>query len=134
MSFDIFDAFATDENLENDGTVFPVGKDATLLVARGGNRRYARAVTKAVESRRAELDGDDDAAAGVSDEIMIDVMANTILLGWTNLTFKGEPVGDYSVEKAKKLLSIKDFRKHVAGLSDTMAAYKVKAEVATGNG
>ncbi len=134
MSFDIFDAFATDENLENNGTSFPVGKGATLLVARGGNRKYAKAITKAVEARRAELDGDDDAAAGVSDEIMIDVMANTILLGWSGLSFKGEDVGDYSVEKAKKLLAVKDFRKHVAGLSDTMAAYKVKAEAASGNG
>lgn len=133
MSFDIFDAFATDENLENNGTTFPVGKGATLLVARGGNRRYAKAITTAVEARRAELDGDDDAASAVSDEIMIDVMARTILLGWSGLSFKGKEMGDYSVEKAKELLAVKDFRKHVAGLSDTMAAYKVKAEVATGN-
>lgn len=134
MSFDIFEAFATDENLENNGTTFPVGKGSTLVVARAGNKRYARAITKAVEARKAELEGDDDAASAVSDEIMIDVMANTILLGWTGLSFKGQDMGAYSVEKAKSLLAVKDFRKHVAGLSDTMAAFKVKAEVASGNG
>jgi hypothetical protein len=133
MSFDIFDTFATDENLENTGAYFPVGKGATLLVARAGNRRYSKAITKAVEARRVELDGDDDSATAVSDQIMIDVMAETILLGWTGITFKGAEM-PYSVENAKKLLAVKDFRKHVAGLADTMSAYKAKAEVATGNG
>ena len=135
MSFDIFEAFATDENLENNGATFPLGKGASLLVARAGNRAYTKAITKAVEARRVELDsGDEDAAVAVSDEIMIGVMANTILLGWEKLTVKGVDAGPYSVAKAKELLAIKEFRKHVAGLSDQMAAYKSKAETATGNG
>ena len=136
MSFDIFETFATDENLENNGVIVPVGKGkaSTLLIARSGNRAYAKAVTKAVEKRQVELDGEDDAAAAVSDEIMIAVMAETILLGWTALTFKGEDMGGYTFEKAKKLLGVKDFRKFVAKHSDNFEAYKVKAEVAAGNG
>lgn len=133
MSFDIFEAFATDENLENNGTVFPVGKGSNLIIARAGNRGYSKAITKAVEKHKVELDGEEDAAMAVSDEIMIQVMADTILLGWKDLSFKGEAMGDYSVEKAKKLLVVKDFRKYVAGLSDRMEAFKVKAEVAVGN-
>jgi hypothetical protein len=133
MTFDIFTAFATDENLENNGTIFKLGKGAEITVARAGNRAYAKAITKAVEARRVELDAADDNAANVSDQIMVDVMAETILLGWKKLSFKGEDMGDYSTEKAKKLLAVKDFRKHVAGLSDQMDAYKVKAEKAAGN-
>lgn len=138
MSFDIFAAYATDENLENNGTSFPLG-DGTLLVARAGNRKYSRAITKAVEQRRVELDqgGADasdaaaDAAGKVSDEIMVDVMARTILLGWSNMSFQGVDLS-YSEENARKVLSVKDFRKHVAGLSDQMDAYRVKAEAQTG--
>lgn len=132
MSFDIFSAYATDENLENNGTKFPLGKGSSLLVARAGNRAYSKAITKAVESRRVELDAGDDTAAAVSDQIMIDVMAETILLGFTNLSFKGEPI-EYTLANAKKLLAVKDFRKMVAGLADNMDAYKFKAEKAAGN-
>lgn len=142
MSFDIFDTFATDENLENNGAIFPLGKDSSLLIARAGNRKYSRAITKSVENRKVELDmagadasdADNDAAAAVSDEIMVDVMARTILLGWTNLTFKKVEMGEYTVEKAKKLLAIKDFRKYVATFSDQMEAYKLKEEAEAGKG
>lgn len=137
---DIFNSYATDENLENNGTDFPLG-DATLLIARAGNRKYSREITKAVEKRRVELDqgGPDatdaaaEAAGKVSDEIMVDVMARTILLGWGgNFTFKGAPMA-YSEANARTVLAVKDFRKHVASLAESMEAYKAKAEVATGN-
>lgn len=131
MSFDIFAAYATDENLENNGTSFPIGKGAKLLVARSGNRKYSKAITKAVELRRVELDANDDAAAAVSDQIMVDVMAETILLGWEGLSFKGVDM-PYTQENAKTMLAVKDFRKHVAGLADQMDAYKVKAEAEAG--
>jgi hypothetical protein len=131
MSFDIFDAYATDENLENNGTNFPLGKDSKVLVARAGNRKYSKALTKQVELRRAELDANDEAADAVSDQIMVDVMADTILLGWDKLSFKGVDM-PYSLDNAKTLLRIKDFRKVIAGLSDQMDAYKLKAEVEAG--
>jgi len=63
---------------------------------------------------------------------MIDVMAETILLGWSGVSFKGVDM-PYTLDNAKTLLAVKDFRKHVAGLADQMDAYKVKAEIATGN-
>ncbi len=133
MTFDIFTEFATDENLEKNGAVVKLGKDSSLLIARAGNRAYAKAITKAVEASRADLDGDDEAAADLSDKIMIDVMAETILLGWDNVSFKGADLGAYTQEKAKTLLEVKDFRKLVAQHADNMENYKVKAEVAAGN-
>lgn len=131
MSFDIFTAYATDENLENNGTLFPLGKDSKVLVARAGNRKYSKALTKAVEQRRVELDAGDDTADAVSDQIMVDVLAETILLGWENLSFKGVEM-PYSQDNAKTLLRIKDFRKVIAGLSDQMDAYKMKLEADAG--
>lgn len=139
MSFDIFAAYATDENLENSGVQFPLG-DGKLLIARSGTRKYNRAITKHVELRRVELDQGGpgasdavaDAVAKVNDEIMVEVMADTILLGWTNMSLKGVDI-PYSPENVRQVLSIKDFRKMVGGLADSIDAYKVKAEIVTGN-
>ena len=39
MALDIFAQFATDETLEENGTWFPIGGGARVLVARSGNRK-----------------------------------------------------------------------------------------------
>ena len=130
--FDIFTEFATDENLENNGTWFPIGKDSRLLIARAGNRAYNRALTAAVEKNRLALDLEDDNAERVSDQIKIDVMAETILLGWEKLSFKGKPI-EYTIANAKKLLAVKDFRMMVGRLADNVSAFKFKEEAVQGN-
>lgn len=133
MSFDVFQELATDSNLEENGAVFPLGGGATVLVARSDNKAYGKALTKAMEKYKSQLDMEDDAADALSEQIMIDVIARTILLGWSNLSFKGEPL-DYSVANAKKLLSVKEFRRRVMAFSNTFEAYKLKEEQAQGNG
>ena len=134
MSFDINEAFATDETLENEGAIFPLGKGSSLLIARSGNRAYTKALTKEVERRKVELDDVDEAAAGkVSDEIMINVMARTILLGWTKVTVNGVVDMPYSTENASIALGMKEFRKFVAGKADSMESFRIKTEVKSGN-
>lgn len=127
MSVDIFAQYATDENLENNGTWFPLSGDARLLVARSGNRKYGKALTKHVELNRASLDLGGDTADALSDSIMVDVLAESILLGWENVAFKGADM-PYSVENAKTLLAIKDFRKQVVQFADNVEGYKYKQE------
>lgn len=123
---DIFTSFATDETAEVNGTWLPFN-GAKLLVARAGNRKYAKALTKKVETFQKELDAQDDAADKRSDEIMAEVFAESILLGWEGIGFKGAPM-DYSKDNAKTLLLVKDFRRAVAALSDDMNNYRVKVE------
>jgi len=127
MSLDIFKQYATDESLENNGTWFEIGSDTEILVARSGNRKYAKMLTKEVERNRKVLDVEDDFADAKSDEIMVNVMAETILLGWKNMTFKGVDL-HYNSENAKKVLALKDFRKLVAEKSIDTEAYRVKLE------
>lgn len=130
---DIFARFATDEKLENSGTWRDIGGGCRLLVARAGNRAYQKLLTKQYELNRAVLDLGDDTAAKKNDEIMVDVMAQTVLLGWDGpLDFKKKPVGDYSVDKARELLQVKDFRRLVADMSNDMEAYLMKEEAAQG--
>jgi len=125
MSLDVFAQFATDETLEENGTWFPIGGGARVLVARSGNRKYAKMLTKEVERNKPALDLSDDAADKLSEEIMIGVLAETILLGWEGVSFKGKPL-EYSVANAKMLLALRDFRKTVAQFADDMSAFKFK--------
>lgn len=125
MALDIFAQFATDEALEENGTWFDIGGDARILVARSGNRKYGKLLTKEVERARKVLDLNDEVADKRSEEIMVGVIAETILLGWEGVKFKGKDI-EYSVENAKQLLAIKDFRKLVAQYSDDVSAYKLK--------
>lgn len=126
---DIFAAYATDEAAELNG-VWKNLNGAELLIARAGNRKYAKLLTARVEAGQSLLDSaDEEVAAKASDEIMAGVFAETILLGWKPLKFKGEVV-EYSKETAKQMLLLKDFRREVARLSDDMEAYRVKVEEA----
>ena len=131
MSLDIFAKYATDESLEANGTWREIGGGAELLVARAGNKAYSKLLTKLVENSRKVLDLNDDVADAKSDEIMVAVMANTVLLDWKGISFKGEDL-PYSVENAKKLLAIKDFRKVVSGFSEDLSAFRAKEEAAQG--
>jgi len=125
MALDIFAQFATDETLEENGTWFQIGGGARVLVARSGNRKYGKMLTKEVERNKKALDLNDDAADKLSEEIMISVLAETILLGWEDISFKGELL-EYNVANAKKLLAVKDFRKAIAQFADDVSAFKFK--------
>lgn len=129
---DIFAEYATDDALENEGTWMELG-DAKFLIARSGNKNYTRKLSKAVERHKKQLDRKDDAADKLSDQIMIDVVAETILLGWEGVSFQKAPLV-YSVDNAKKLLAIKDFRRQIMELADDFEAFKVKEEAEQGEG
>ncbi|MCY1561171.1 hypothetical protein D9M68_983980 [compost metagenome] len=58
---------------------------------------------------------------------MVDAMARTLLLGWKNLGFRGQPL-EYSVDNAKLLLSVKDFRELVLKHANDAETYRVVVE------
>lgn len=127
---DIFTEYATNDTLENDGTWMELG-DAKFLIARAGNKKYTRKLTKAVNRHQKLLDRKDDAADKLSDEIMIDTIAETVLLGWEGVSFKGA-VMPYSVDNAKTLLGVKDFRRQIMGLSEDFDSFKAVMEKESG--
>lgn len=131
MSFDVFSEYATDETLENSGTWFPLKGGARLLIARHGNDAYNKMLAKGYEQNQTLFDMGGDAAEAKLKELMVEVMAETILLGWEDLSFKKVPM-EYSLANARKLLGLKDFRKDVEAFSKQMTAYKVKQEAEQG--
>ena len=123
---DIFAEFATDETAETEGVEMEYG-DAKLLIARSGNKNFARKLSKLYERNQKLLDRKDDAADKLSDTLMIDCIAETILLGWSGIGYQGKPL-DYSLTNAKTLLAHKDFRRKVMELAEDIDAFKVKQE------
>jgi hypothetical protein len=129
---DIFAQYATDEKTEVEGATFQLSKTASVRVARAGNTRYTAALRKALEKNQLDLEGADAAADFLAETIMVEVMADTILLGWTGLSFQGKEV-PYSAEMARNMLRVKDFRKKIAGFADNFEAFRAKAEEKQGN-
>ncbi len=123
---DIFKTFATDTAKETDGIWVDIG-DAQFLVARAGNQKYAKKLSKLFERNQKLLERKDAAADKLSEKLMVEVLAETILLDWKNVQYEDKDLA-YSRESAEMLLNIKDFRKQIMQLSDDFNAYKMVQE------
>lgn len=129
---DVFKLYATDEAKEKTGVWKGLGGKSKILIARSGNRDYARLFSKLVEQSTDALSTKDDAADAEADKIVIEVIAKTILLGWEGMEYDGAPI-EYSFENAKKLLALKDFRKLVMKHADDIENFLLAKEEAQGN-
>lgn len=128
---DIYTSFATDETLENEGKWFPLSKTASVKVARAGNTRYVEMLRARMKEAQLDMLSGKEADE-LAESILVDVMAETVLLGWKDLKLQGVDM-PVSVANARKLLAIKDFRRKVAGFSENFDAFRVKEEVEQGN-
>lgn len=110
MGLNFSATFSANAKKEAEGVEVEIGKDAYITVARSGNKRYSRMLTKAFESNKYTLDRKDAAAEEKAEAIIVDVMANTILLGWRGIEDDSGVDIPYSVANAKEMLKEKDFR------------------------
>lgn len=129
---DIIATFTTDEKLEAEGKWFPLSKTAKVLVARSGNDKYMSVLRQKMKEAQIDLSAGEEAEK-LAEDVLIDVMAETLLLGWEGITQDGKAV-PYSREQARTYLRIKDFRKKIAGFSDNFEAFRAKAEAEQGKG
>lgn len=129
---DIFASFATDPELELNGKWFSIGAKGKVKVARDGNDNYNEEFKRLYEENALALADGGPAADSLAASIMLQVQAKTILVGWSGLAFHGKEV-EYSVEMAKTMLAVKDFRKKIAEMSRSFENYRVKAEEQQGN-
>lgn len=125
---DVFATYATDENAELNG-VWQPHLDSSLLIARAGNTRYLRVMSEKFEANQQLLDSKDEKAEALSNQLMAEIYAETILLGWKDLGYQGKELA-YSRENAVMILKHKDFRRVVANLADKIDAYRAKTEEA----
>lgn len=139
---DIFAAYATNEQLEDEGVVVFLtdGKnpeqDPWVKVARVNNTGYA----KAMQERFAQLNSDkkrlrlSDADVEIrSKNAMIEIMAEHLLKDFGNLEFQGTPLKN-TAESRLMLMRVKDFRELIVGHASDVEHYRVEAaEAAEGN-
>ena len=128
---DIYTSFATDETLETEGKWFPLSKTASVKVARAGNPKYVELLRARMKEAQLDMMSGKEADE-MAESILVDVMAESVLLGWKGLTFKGEDVS-VSVANARKLLAVKDFRRKISGFSENFDAFRVKEDAEQGN-
>lgn len=125
-AIDLFAAFSTDQKTEEEGklTQLPDCGDTMFLVARSGNKSYNKLLSTLYKRNRAVLDSKGDEAQKKSDEILAEVFAKTILLGWQGeILYKGKKT-PYTYEAAKLLLGHKDFRTKVAAVAEDFSTFK----------
>lgn len=132
IEMDVFTAFATDEEKEVNGVWNEIGDGAELLIARSGNRAHSRKLSQLFDRHARALDQKNEASEKLSEQIIIDATAEHVLLGWKKIKFKGVEL-PYSIENAKKLLAVKDFRALVSKLAGDIERYRVQQEAELGN-
>lgn len=131
MALDVFEAYATNEDAEENGVWFPISEGAELLIARDGNDECERLVERLMLENADKLAAGGDLAKKAQREIEIEVTAATILKGWKELKYKGEVI-EYNEANARMVLQHKDFRRRVLFHARQRDAYlqKYEAEVA----
>ncbi len=128
---DIFSKYETDESAEANGVEVPLGT-AKLLIARVGNPNYTKKLTGLVERHKVALDIEGPEADALNEKLLVETIADTILLGWSGVCDREGKEFPYSKDNARKALTMKDFRQDVMKLASDMEAYKVKAEAEAG--
>ena len=120
---DIKELFGTNEQLESEGVWFELGSGARIRLARQGNPKWN-------EFRRLKLRTYRNGFRGgvmtdeTAEEIMLDLLAETIILDWEGLTSGGQEL-KYSKSCARDLLvDLRDFRDFVARASSEMESFR----------
>jgi hypothetical protein len=120
---DLAKAFATDTAAEIEGRWFPFS-DARLKIARTGNARYREVLRTKYNLHRDELDkGIIDLAK--SDEMLADILSQSILLDWENIADGGKPIPYTKAEAVRLLLKYRDLREVVIAKADNLENFKI---------
>ncbi len=129
---DIFSTFATDEVAESEGRWFPLSKKAKVLVVRTGNPNYIKSLRQRMKDNQIDPEDNSDENEKLVTSLVVETMAETILLGWKGLEYKGKAL-EYSKENAVTLLEVKDFRKRIGNIADSAESFRLKDEEEAGN-
>lgn len=129
MALDFFATYVTDEKKEIEGAKCELGNEAYLVVARADNRNYLEEVDRLLEANKDILSAKGPETDKKSEELMIEVMARTILLGWENFTWQGKKF-PYNYANAVKALQVKDFRRKVSEFASNINNFRADAEEA----
>lgn len=124
---DLKKEFATNKQYEQEGVWTDIGNGCSIKIARVGNEHYTalfRKLSKPYQNqiRRGTLPNDK------AEDLLIQVMAESIVLDWKGLEEDGKPV-KYSRETCARILKeYKDFRELVSDLSNSLELFKAEMD------
>lgn len=122
---DLFQDNVIDDAKETEGVWFPLARGVKVRVARIQNPNFRRVLRRKYKAVRASLEQDDDTAAELSDELMQEVYAQTILKDLkvedgAVVNIDGVPYanGTFDQKIALKLLSNELFRNKIKAYAE----------------
>jgi hypothetical protein len=126
---DIFKSYGTDPKKTTEGVWFDLGGKAKVKVARWGksNSKFLHALFDAGKEHPGVFERTDPEAIAVQDKILREVSAETVLLDWEGLDWKGEPL-PYSRENAIKVLALPEFNEVISGFAASTQKYLMDDE------
>ena len=121
------ESYQTDASVEaEDGIwlVFPNNRKIHVLRAGGSNTKFLRVLNKAIKPVRRAMDrGTLDPAK--SDEIMIEVYLDAVILGWSGFLDEAGNEIPYSKDEARELFTmLPELFREVQNLSSDMAMFQ----------
>jgi hypothetical protein len=126
--------FQTNKSAEEDGIWVDVdGNGTKVKVARINNARYKKYFQKITKPYKRQI-RNGTLAEELAEKLLVDALANTILLDWKGFTRSGEDF-PYSVDNARSFLQESaDFRDFVSDAANEMENYRAEElEEARGN-
>ena len=102
----IYDTYKTNPKLELEGIVFDCGPDGKFMLARAGgsNVRFAKNLSAKMRPHERQMDaGTMDNEVGL--KLLIEVFANSIVLGWEGVKDEKGKDLPFSVENCIKLFN-----------------------------
>ena len=97
--------FAVDLEAANDGIWFDIGDGVELKIARSNNKNFKKLAWEKVQKEKIKRVSKNGVfTAEEEDEVLADLVAETVLLDWKGIADdNGEPF-EYSKERAKEML------------------------------
>jgi hypothetical protein len=136
---DLFKDNVIDEKKEVEGVWFPIARGVMVKVARAQNPNFRRVLRRKYKAVRASLEQDDDTAHDLSDELMQEVYAQTVLKDMKleevngklpEVKIDGVPYqnGTFDQTMAAKLLKNELFRNKIKGYAEDQNAFLMFTE------
>jgi hypothetical protein len=121
--------FRTEAALEDEGVWIELGEGARARVGRIGGRRYRDAFQRHLKpfQKAARLGALSETQA---ERILVETLADAVLLGWEGLTQDGAPV-PYDRDRARDLLAdpaFRDFRNLIVETANEAESFRRAAE------
>lgn len=126
MSKSIYSTFSTSKEKEQDGIELDYGEVGSIFIARAGgsNKKFAKALEFRARPHKRQMDKG-TLAEDVANQLMIEVFADTIILGWKGIKDKEGSEMVYNRENVIKLfLDLPELFADVSEQATTMGNFQ----------